>query len=67
MNNSEIKKFIDFLKVFPEYHSMMKRLLLDYLALKDENKKLVDTNLLLIEDVKQYERLIQEEEEFVLH
>jgi hypothetical protein len=67
MNNSEIKKFIDFLKAFPEHHSMMKRLLLDYLALKDENKKLVDTNLLLIEDVRQYQRLIEEEKEFILH
>ncbi len=67
MNNSEIKKFIDFLKAFPEHHSMMKRLLLDYLALKDENKKLVDTNLLLIEDVKQYQRLIEEEKEFIVH
>jgi len=46
---------------------MMKRLLLDYLALKDENKKLVDTNLLLIEDVKQYQRLIEEEKEFIVH
>jgi hypothetical protein len=67
MNNNEIKKFIDFLKAFPEHHSMMKRLLLDYLALKDENKKLVDTNLLLLEDVRQYENLIRKESEITIH
>ena len=67
MNNSEIKKFVDFLKAFPEHHTMMKRLLLDYLSLKDENKKLVDTNLNLIEDIRQYEILIRKETEITIH
>jgi len=67
MNNTEIKKFIDFLKAFPEHHTMMKRLLLDYLSLKDENKKLVNKNLDLIEDIKQYEKLIRKEKEITIH
>ena len=47
----------------------MKNLLVDYLHLKDENEKLVEVNLELIEDLRQYKNLLEEHEntEIVLH
>ena len=57
------------MKGFPEHHTLMKNLLVDYLHLKDENEKLVEVNLELIEDLKQYKNLVDEYEntEIVLH
>ena len=69
MNNKEIHKLYKFLKDFPEHHSLMKNFLVDYLHLRDENEKLVEVNLDLIEDLKQYKNLVDEYEntEIVLH
>ena len=69
MNNKDIHKFYKFLKGFPEHHTLMKNLLVDYLHLKEENEKLVEVNLELIEDLRQYKNLLEEHEntEIVLH
>ena len=67
MNEKDIHKFYKFLKSFPEHHTLMKTLLVDYLHLKDENERLVNLNLELIEDVKQYKNLLNEEKDIVLH
>ena len=45
----------------------MKNLLVDYLHLRDENEKLVKTNLELIEDIKQLKEVLEEEVELVIH
>jgi len=69
MDNKSIHKFYKFLKGFPEHHTLMKNFLLDYLHLKDENEKLLEINLELIEDLKQYNNLLEEYEntEIILH
>lgn len=67
MNNKDIHKFYNFLKGFPEHHTLMKNLLVDYLHLKEENEKLVNANLELIEDIKQFKRILQEETELIIH
>ena len=67
MTEKDIHKFYNFLKGFPEHHTLMKNLLLDYLHLRDENERLVEVNLDLIEDVKQYKNLLNEENEIVIH
>ena len=67
MNNKDIHKFYKFLKGFPEHHTLMKNLLIDYLHLKDENEKLVSLNLELLEDARQYKILLEEDNEFILH
>lgn len=67
MTEKDIHKFYNFLKGFPEHHTLMKNLLLDYLHLRDENERLVTLNLELLEDVKQYRNLLNEEKDFVLH
>lgn len=69
MTNKDIHKFYKFLKEFPEHHSLMKNFLVDYIHLKDENKKLVEVNLELIDDLKQYKNLLEEQlnTELVIH
>ena len=67
MNNKDIHKFYKFLKGFPEHHSLMKNLLVEYLHLRDENDRLVKVNLELLEDIKQYENIIRENEEINFH
>lgn len=67
MNNKDIHKFYKFLKGFPEHHSLMKNLLLEYLHLRDENDRLVKVNLELLEDIKQYENIVRENEEINFH
>jgi 6-phosphogluconolactonase/glucosamine-6-phosphate isomerase/deaminase len=69
MTDKDIHKFYKFLKGFPEHHSLMKNLLIDYINLRDENKKLVEVNLELIDDLKQYKNLIEEQQniDFVIH
>ena len=69
MNTKDLQKFYKFLKEFPEHHSLMKNLLISYINLRDENKKLVEVNLELIDDLKQYKNLIEEQRniEIVFH
>ena len=67
MNDKDIHKLYNFLKGFPEHHSLIKNLLIEYLHLKDENKKLVSSNLELLEDAKQYKEILQEEIKITIH
>lgn len=67
MNEKDIHKFYKFLKAFPEHHNIMKTLLVDYLHLKDENEKLVKLNLELLEDARQYNILLEDEKDLVIH
>ena len=67
MDNKDIHKFYKFLKGFPEHHSLMKNLLVEYLHLRDENDRLVKVNLELLEDIKQYENIVRENEEINFH
>ena len=67
MNNKDIHKFYKFLKGFPEHHSLMKNLLVEYLHLRDENDRLVKVNLELLEDIKQYENIVRENKEINFH
>ena len=53
MNNKEIHKFYNFLKAFPEHHSLMKNLLLDYLKVRDENEMLHEEIEFLEEQIEQ--------------
>ena len=64
MTNEEIKKLISMVKTMPEGHKLLKELILDYLSLKDRNVTLINTNLTLLEDIKQYENIIREQKEF---
>ena len=66
MNNKELHKFYKFLKEFPEHHSLMKNLLLDYLKLRDENEKLLEANLELTKEIDIYEEILSEEKELVI-
>ena len=67
MTNKDIHKFYKFLKEFPEHHSLMKNFLIDYLAIKEQNQKLVEQNLKLIDEVYAYEMLQKQEQELVIH
>ena len=60
MNTEDMKKIISMVKTMPESHKLLKNLVLDYLAVKEQNEKLILSNLALMEDVKQYEFLLQE-------
>ena len=66
MNNKELHKFYKFLKEFPEHHSLMKNLLLDYLKLRDENEKLLEANLELAKEIDTYEEILSEEKQLVI-
>jgi len=66
MNNKELHKFYKFLKEFPEHHSLMKNLLLDYLKLRDENEKLLEANLELTKEIDTYEEILSEEKQLVI-
>lgn len=66
MNNKELHKFYKFLKEFPEHHSLMKNLLLDYLKLRDENEKLLEANLELAKEIDTYEEILNEEKQLVI-
>ena len=66
MNNKELHKFYKFLKEFPEHHSLMKNLLLDYLKLRDENEKLLEANLELAKEIDTYEEILIEEKQLVI-
>lgn len=69
MNNDQLKKLISFTKEMPEAYKMMKNLILDYLSIKEQNKKLVETNLKLLEDMVSYEERLEEQlnTEIVIH
>ena len=69
MENQEVKKLISFVKDMPENYNLLKKMLLDYLHLREENKNLVRRNIALLEDAKQYERLVEEKlsEDFIVH
>ena len=67
MTNKDIHKFYKFLKEFPEHHSLMKNFLIDYLDIKEQNRKLVEQNLKLIDEVYAYEMLQEQEQELVIH
>jgi len=60
MNTEDMKKIISMVKTMPEGHKLLKNLVLDYLAVKEQNEKLILSNLALMEDIKQYEFLLQE-------
>jgi hypothetical protein len=67
MNNDQLKKLVAYTKEMPEAYKMIKNLILDYLSIKEQNKKLVETNLKLMEEVLTYEERIAEELEIVIH
>lgn len=67
MDDQDIRKLISMVKTMPESQKLLKNLILDYLALKEQNKKLVQSNLLLLEDLKQYEFILSEEQELILN
>ena len=67
MNNDQLKKLVSFTKEMPEAYKIIKNLILDYLSIKEQNKKLVETNLKLMEEVVIYEERIAEELEIVIH
>lgn len=52
MNNKDLHKFYKFLKSFPEHHSLMKNLLLDYLKVRDENETLQEEVEFLEEQIE---------------
>lgn len=60
MSNDDIKKLILMVRTMPEGHKILRNLLADYLAIREDKQKLVKANLTLLEDIKQYEFLMQE-------
>ena len=68
MDYRDIQKLIKYTKDFVEFQKILKHVLLDYVSIKEENKKLVSTNLALLEDLQQYRFIVSEEkEEIVIH
>ena len=69
MNNNDLKKLIIHAKELPEIHKILKNFILDYLSIKEQNQKLVTTNLELLNDIEQYKELSKEQlnTEFVIH
>jgi thiamine kinase-like enzyme len=69
MNNDQLKKLIAYTKDMPEMFKIMKHFVLDYISLKEQNKKLVETNLKLLEEMVSYEERISEQlnTELVIH
>ena len=53
----------------PEMFKIMKHFVLDYISLKEQNKKLVETNLKLLEEMVSYEERIEEQQntELMIH
>lgn len=60
MNTKELQKLVTFLKSFPEFGKITKELLTEFLYLQELNKKLIDNNELLTEELEQYKRIVEE-------
>lgn len=67
MNDQDVRKLISIVKAMPESQKLLRNLILDYLAIKEDNQKLVRTNNILLEDMKQYEFLLSEEEPLTIN
>ena len=67
MNDQDVRKLISMVKTMPESQKLLRNLILDYLAIKEDNQKLVRTNNILLEDMKQYEFLLSEEEPLTIN
>ena len=69
MNNDQLKKVLQFTKDMPEMYKVIKHFILDYISMREQNKKLVETNLKLLEDVVSYEERLSEQlnTELVIH
>ena len=69
MNNDQLKKLVAYTKDMPELFKIMKHFILDYMSLKEQTKKLVETNLKLLEEMVSYEERINEQlnTELVIH
>lgn len=67
MSNEEIKKLISMVKSMPEGYKILKNLLLEFLAIREENEKLVQANSLLLEDINQYELNLAEEKSLTIN
>jgi len=69
MNNDQLKKLVAYTKDMPEMFKIMRHFVLDYISLKDQNKKLAETNLKLLEDIISYEERIEEQQntELMIH
>ena len=69
MDYKDVHKLIKFTKGFAEYQKILRQVLLDYVSVKENNKKLVEINLALLEDVNELENLLSqtETEDLVIH
>ena len=54
-------------KSMPEGYKILKNLLLEFLAIREENEKLVQANNLLLEDINQYELNLAEEKSLTIN
>ena len=62
-----MKKLISMVKSMPEGYKILKNLLLEFLAIREENEKLVQANSLLLEDINQYELNLAEEKSLTIN
>ena len=69
MNNVQLKKLVAYTKDMPEMFKIMKHFVLDYISLREQNKKLVESNIKLLEEILSYEERINEQlnTELVIH
>jgi hypothetical protein len=69
MNNNDLKKLVTHAKELPEMYKILKNFILDYLSIKEQNKKLVETNLELLNEIDLYKEAAREQlnTELVIH
>lgn len=62
MTKEDIQKIVSMIKTMPDGYKLLRKLLFDYASLKEQNEMLVERNTILIEDIRQYEKLLREEQ-----
>ena len=69
MTKEDIQKIISMIQTMPDGYKLLRKLLFDYASIKEQNEQLISTNINLIEDVRQYQRLLEEKQntEIIFH
>lgn len=69
MTKEDIQKIVSMIQTMPDGYKLLRKLLFDYASIKDQNEQLKNTNINLIEDIRQYQRLLEEKQntEIIFH
>ena len=69
MTKEDIQKIVSMIQTMPYGYKLLRKLLFDYASTKEQNEQLIATNINLIEDIRQYQRLLEEKQntEIIFH